>query len=100
MWWTSAGTPLERSRFWGKIIFDKSKITLQGSSDGRALTLDVGWDQIDRFKVRFGSSADKLHLTVHLKLESHRIDYVEIDASPRDTWNLIGALMSGNPRHK
>ncbi len=98
MWWTSASSGNER--FWGNITFDKSKISLRGTSDKISLNFDVGWDQIDRLRVRYGSSAEKLHLTVHLKPVSYRIDYVDIYASPRDTWNLIGALMSGNPKHK
>ena len=94
----------------GNIIFDKSKVTLQGfqvrcgtfrcTQETTALDFEVGWDQIEDFKVRYRSSANVLHLSVHFKPKFHRIDYVEIDASPRDAWNLIGASMPENRKHK
>lgn len=100
-----------RGGYWdGNIIFDKSKVTLQGflvhlamagrTSDKIAVALEVGWDQIDEFKVRYGSSANVLHLSVHFKSKSHGINYVEFDASPRDTWNLTGAFIPENRRYK
>lgn len=97
-WATLWGT----DRFHGSITFSERGAILWGDQGNTfrphtPINFEVGWRQIDRIRVRFGSSANSLRLTIHFKPVVSGVDYVSILASPCATWRLIRTYRSALP---
>lgn len=94
-----ASTVRGTDRFHGTLIFEAGQAMLQGTAGNifrgphPLVNAHFALTKITQLKVRHGSTQSALKLAVHFKTEVG-LDYVQIYASPSNTWRLARLLSS------